>query len=86
MPYAPVLEQAVERRLAGLVAAERILQVGLLVEIGVRIEERDQLAAAHHELVDRVLGVFGDVVRMDHQQHLDVVVDLVRVQLDALDR
>ena len=61
----PGLEEVEERRLAGLIAPERILEIGLLVEIGVRVGEDDQLAAAHDELVDRVFGVFHHVARMD---------------------
>ena len=51
----------------------------LLVEVGVGVDERDQLAAAQHELVERVLGSASrQVARMDHQQDLDVLVDLLR--------
>ena len=43
------------------------------------IDKRDQLAPAQHELVERVLGLLGDVPRMNHHQHLDLVVDLFDV-------
>ena len=51
-----------------------------LVEVRVGVDERDQLAAAHHELVERVLGLRRHVARMDQQQHVEVLVDLLRHQ------
>ena len=43
------------------------------------IDHRHQLAAAHHELVDRVQCRGRQVLRLGHQQHLDVRVDHLRV-------
>src|SRR5437773_4868868 len=57
-----------------------------LVEISAGIEESDELPAAQHELVERVLRLLADAARVDHQQHLDVVVDFLSVQADALHR
>ena len=61
-------------------AADAGHRAGLLVEIGVGIDEGDQLAAAQHELVERVLGRLRQVARVDHQQDLDLRVDGFRCQ------
>jgi len=57
-----------------------------LIEIRARVEKGDELPATQHELVERVLCALADAARMDHQQHLDVVVDSSGVQADALHR
>ena len=44
------------------------------------IDHHHQPAAAHHELVDCVLRRFGQVLRVGHQQHLDVGRDHLRIQ------
>ena len=49
------------------------------------IDKRDQLAAAQNELIERVLRGFGNCFRMDDEQHLDLVGDFVRRDLDLLD-
>ena len=56
----------------------------LLVEVGVGIDEGDELAAAQHELVERVLGRLADVARVDEQQDVDVLVDRLRRHGDRL--
>jgi hypothetical protein len=66
----PLLEQPVKSRLAGGTSAERILHVGLLVEICVGIEESDELPAAQHELVYRVFPVLEQIARMDDDSTL----------------
>src|SRR4030095_10469264 len=47
---------------------------------GVGIQERDELASSHDELIDRVLTLLEDVARVDYQQHLDIVGGAPRAQ------
>ena len=63
-------------------ARERIVRLLVTVEETRRVEEGQQLAAAQHELVEGELRLVGNVFRMRHDEHLDVVVDLVRLHLD----
>ena len=79
--HTPGLEQGHQIGLPGRTAAERILQIRLLVEVGIAVDERDDLAAAQHKLVDGVFSRLHDVARMDDQQHLDVVIDLGRGEI-----
>ena len=82
--HAPGLEQARQRGLAGLALGHRHHRVGLLVEIHVRVDKGDQLAAAQDELIERVLGTVGNVARVDEQQGLDGRVDGLGGDRDVL--
>ena len=59
-------------------ARERIVRLLLLaVEEAHRVQQREQLAAAQHELINRELRLLRDVLRMRHDEHLDVVVNFL---------
>ena len=51
----------------------------------VRVDKRDQLAAAQYKLVERVFGALGNVAWMDQQQRLDRRVDGLGVEGHGLD-
>ena len=51
-----------------------------------RIDHHHQPAAAHDELVDGVLRRLRQVLRLGHQQHLDVGIDHLRVERHRLHR
>ena len=55
-----------------------------MIENRLRIEEGDELSAAQDKLVDRILRRIGDALRMDDDEHLHVVGNLVRVHLHRL--
>ena len=80
--HAPRLQQLVERR----TARRPELPAARLIEHRERIEKRDELAAAQHELINRVLRRVGDPFRMNQHQHLHLVGDFVRGHLDRLHR
>ena len=58
-------------------------------EIGLRralrIDHQHQAAAAHDELVDRVLRLVGEMLRLRDQQHLDFRVDFPDLERDTAD-
>ena len=60
------------------------------VELGIRVDEHDQVAAAQHVLVNRVLRGRRQLLRMDQQQHLQAIVHVLqagrikRLQLEQL--
>ena len=63
------LSKFVQRRLAGTFAQHLRHLIVLLIEVSVRVEERQQFAAAQNKLVNGVLRGVGDVARMEHDQH-----------------
>ena len=57
----------------------------ILKRLDERVDEGDQTAAAHHELVDREGRTFGDATRMHHQQGLDLGIDRFDVEAHLTD-
>ncbi len=72
---APGFEQFGKGGLAGAFAEDLGHLIVLLVEVGVGIDEGEELAAAEDELVEGVLGGVGDVAGLDDDEHFDVVID-----------
>ena len=74
---APGLEQL--RQVGGAVGHHRRLRVvrigARIVALGERVDEDEQMAAAQNELVDRVLRIVGQVLRLHDNEDVDVLVD-----------
>ena len=60
-----------------------LLRVGRifdLIKISIGVEKGNQLAAAHDELIDRILPGRGNIARMRDDQHFHVIIDFAACQ------